>query len=107
MLDEYGNPVIDIGTSLPVDNSNDFWGTIKTIAGDITSVNISRSQPNPFPTTYGSFPQSQSKPGQGVLPSATPPIPGNAFISSLAGSFRLSTTMFIVIALGLFLLACR
>lgn len=107
MTDEFGNVIMDVGTTLPVDNSNDVWGTLKTIAGDITNVAIARSQPNPFPTTFGSFPQSQAKPGQGVLPVATPPIPGNAFISTLAGGFGLSATMFIVIAIVVFMLLRR
>lgn len=84
------------------DNSNDFWLTLQTLAGDVRDVAIQRSQPNPFPGTFGSYPQTQSKPGQGVTPSATPTLAGNPFLGSFGTLFTGSTGLIILAVLALF-----
>lgn len=85
------------------DNSNDFWSTLTTLAGDVRDVAIQRSQPNPFPGTFGSYPQTQAKPGQGVTPSATPTQAGNPFnLGSFGTLFTGSAGLVILGVLALF-----
>lgn len=87
------------------DNGNDFWGSLQVISGDVRDVAIQRSQPNPFPGTFGSYPQTQAKPGQGVYPAATPTQPGNPFNIagfSLGSLFTGGAGMTILIILALF-----
>lgn len=101
----------DSGTAVPIpatpNQDNSVW---TALSGAVTQAGnffrIATSAPNPFPGTFGSFPQAQAKPGQGVTPVATPVSLTNTF-KGISSSLGLGSGVGLIIVIVLLFLLLR